>query len=574
MDEIVLFINDINTSPTLEKDLSMITWDPAAALLHIEYAWVGPNGIGDSDEETITIKKHPGLSFLYDTLIHIFDHVVMIDDFLYNEVLIQYYLDEFDADHLKEIDQLYIAVLGRDYKNKESEDDYISLAVGMQMYGHFLEKYDFARCGDAYMREKDLLEDVAAASPDKENLQNAVVGYQDIIRVYEKLGDDFENELLQLYLSLLKTRLRFDDTYDYELGHIYERIGILYAENDTLTDMDGIDNDAQRIRLSIRYHSQEKDIFKAVYKQSGESADAYNYGIALRQLGLRYESLGDKADLKRAADYFTRAFDIFSDLYDESEDYRDTYIISVEHLGNIAYDRHEDVKALGYYMEVAADEKNSARSKKAEDLFSVAVIEKKLAKVYDRLGYRDEALAAFESALDYVKATLEKADDYSYRAEEGIAYMNLGWYYMGEKDYGKAYQYFAKDYRLREKLYDEYKSITAHYSLSLSMRHMGYVLEKMEQNKDALHFFSRCLAIAEEYAQKHEREGEKHYYMVSLYDFGHSAMLNGYDEKALAALDDVRHYLEETTEFMPHEYPLSLDDVLKDEKEIKERLND
>lgn len=574
MDEIALFINDLSTSPTLEKDLSMITWDPDSAIVRVEYVWVGPNGIGDHVDQEIAIEKHPGLSQLEDEINNIFDHVLTMDDLLYNEPLIHYYLQENDPVHLQEIDQLYISMLTSDYKNKESIDDYVSLAVGMQLYGQFLETYDFPRCTDAYRREKDLLEDVAEVEPSKENLQNAVVGYQDIIRVYEKLGDDFSGEVLNLYLSLLRSRRRFDETYDYELGHIYERIGILYAENDTLEDMDGIDNDEERLRLSIRYHHQEKEIFASLYKKTGDPDDAYNYGIALRQLGLRYESLGRDTDLEQANRYFSQAFEIFSDLYDQSEAYRDTYIIAVEHLGNIAYDRHQDVKALGYYMEVAADEKNSAHSGQAADLFSVAVIEKKLGKVYDRLGYREEACEAFAKALDYVRMTLEQADDYSYRAEEGIAYMNLGWHYMATKDYDRAYAYFNQDYQLRCQLYQEYQSVTAHYSLSLAMRHMGYVLETLGHYDQALKFFNDCLAIAAHYVHDHEREGEKHYYEVSLYDYGHAAMLNGQYELALSSLSEVERYLLNTTEYMPHEYPLSLAEVVQDENKIKECLDD
>lgn len=155
--EIVLFINDLQPSPIIEKDLDMISFDPKTSQLCIDYVWVGPNGSGDGMRETLALEAPITLLSLYEVIDDAFDHLLEIVDLLLNTRLIDYFLDEHNDETLKEIDQQYIMLLQRLYRQKESEDDFVDLAILCQAYGAFLERYDFSRCADPYRREKDLL---------------------------------------------------------------------------------------------------------------------------------------------------------------------------------------------------------------------------------------------------------------------------------------------------------------------------------------------------------------------------------------------------------------------------------
>lgn len=558
--EIVLFINDLQPSPIIEKDLDMISFDPKTSQLCIDYVWVGPNGSGDGMRETLALEAPITLLSLYEVIDDAFDHLLEIADLLLNTRLIDYFLNEHNDETLKEIDQQYIMLLQRLYRQKESEDDFVDLAILCQAYGAFLERYDFSRCADPYRREKDLLEDVASHHPTDENIHNAIVGYNDVIRIYEALGDAFQSDTLALYLALYDLKKRAHEVDDYDFAHICERIGILYSEIDTNEDMDGIDHDADRLRMSIFYHQIEKDIFREAYHQSHGLEEGYNYNVALRQIGRRFEALGDKASLLEAQTYYKQAYTIAQTLHQASSEYEDLYTISLEHLGDIYLLLSKPEAAIQAYLEVFAIEQQTMAQ--LEDRFSVVIINKKLGKAYQALREYQQAQRYYQDALTLVLEVAKESDDYEKQAECGISYMNLGWLAMDQKKYDEALSYFQKDLSLRLHLNERYGTITSHYSLSLAQRHMGYVLEALGDEEKACLYFKSCVQIALHYCQGHH-EGQRHYLMVSLHDLAYCHFQLGNYALAKEGYDQVLAYLAEKSETRVHEYVL-------DEKAIKQ----
>lgn len=560
MEEFILFINDIDTNPTLVKELNMITLDPAHHKLLITYAWVGPNGIGDQEtrEEPIDIMS---LSELHDYLNDSFDHILTIEDMLLNERLITYYISLENQSFIKEIDDLYCELLWRLWRKKDrNEEENVDLAITYQEYGHFLEKVDLSRSIDPYLREKTILEEVAINNPNEDNKRNVLVGLEDVIRVYEKLGDDFEKEALNYTLALFK---QYEDCHlenNYEKAHIAEKIGLHYASIDTIEDLDNIDSDDQRIKLSLYYHNIEKDIFKMLLDEDPSLDNKYNYGISLRQMGNRYEQLGDQDSLKQASLLYDEAYELFSELYKKDPNYRESYIIASEQKGNIAFLREKYKDALYYYEEVYQLEKEDALSNSDDDLFSVAIILKKLGKVNEKLHNIDQALAYYKESLSLNLDIEKRTDIYVRKAEVGIAYMNIGWVYMNKSEYNLAKEYFEKDLAIREKLHDEYQSVSSHYSLSLAYRHMGYVLEELDE-KQSLDYFRKCFDISAYYEKKYSHEGERHYLAVSTHDLAYDLMRLGYLEEAKSYYEKVLYYLEHYKEKRKHEYVLNKEEI-------------
>lgn len=570
MEEIVLFINDLENTATLEKDLDMITLDPSKQELCIDYAWVGPNGIGDSSHETFPLEDLR-IKTIYETLNHLFDHLVTMEDLLLNDSLIAFYNEHDDQDLLEDVNHSFLVMLNTNWFTRETEDDTIDLAILCQSYGRFLEAYDFPKCIDAYMREKDLLEDVASENPTDENKHNAIVGYEDIIRTFEYLGDDFAKDTLDLYLSLYQARLDYAPDYDYALGHICEKIGLLIDQVGTDLDVDEIDKEVEQIKLSIVYHKKECEIFKSLYELNHDDEDAYNYGIALRQLGLRYKELGDVSSLQIAFDYFQKAYEIFEELYQKRDDCRDTYIIALEHLGDIYYLMEQYDEAKDAYERVYAFEKEDME-KSLDDLFSMAVIEKKLGHTYKHLKQYEKAKTCYQKAIKVTQKVASEDPTYEHQSEEGIAYMNLGWLYMEVKDYEQAKDCFEKDLAIREALDEKYDNKSSHYSLSLAQRHMGYAYEETSHEEEALVYFQKCKSISEATMGDPATYRETYYDMVSAHDLAYCLKNLGRDQEALPLYEQVIHFLELKEDGRPHEYVLHLDEIKQEYETLKEAM--
>ena len=572
MEEFILFINDIDTNATLVKELNMITLDPAHHKLLMTYAWVGPNGIGDQEtrEEHIDIMS---LQELHDYLNDSFDHILTLEDMLLNERLINYYISLNNQSFIREIDDLYCELLWRLWRKKDrNEEENVDLAIMYQEYGHFLEKVDLSRSVDPYLREKALLEEVAHNNPNEDNKRNVLVGLEDVIRVYEKLGDDFEKEALTYTLALFKQYEECQLEENYDKAHIAEKIALHYASIDTIEDLDHIDSDEERLKLSLYYHNIEKDIFKRLLAQDDCLDNQYNYGISLRQMGNCYEKIGDEESLKQAEAFFLEAYDIFNKLYQEDDSYRDSYIIALEQKGNSAFLRDDFSLALTCYKEVYKLEKEDAQSQNDDDIFSVAVILKKIGKVKEKLQDQD-ALSYYQKSLELVLDIEKRTDIYVRKAEVGIAYMNIGWVYMNKGDYHQAKVYFEKDLAIRERLYEDYKTVSAHYSLSLAYRHMGYVLEEL-QDAGALEYFRKCFMISSRYEKKSPHEGERHYLAVSTHDLAYDLMKLGYYEEAKSYYEDVLYYLEHYQEKRRHEYVLNKEEINDEYYRLKKLLEE
>ena len=282
--------------------------------------------------------------------------------------------------------------------------------------------------------------------------------------------------------------------------------------------------------------------------------------MALRQIGRRFEALGDKASLLEAQTYYKQAYTIAQTLHQASSEYDDLYTISLEHLGDIYLLLSEPEAAIQAYLEVFAIEQQTMAQ--LEDRFSVVIINKKLGKAYQALREYQQAQRYYQDALTLVLEVAKESDDYEKQAECGIAYMNLGWLAMDQKKYDEALSYFQKDLSLRLHLNERYGTITSHYSLSLAQRHMGYVLEALGDEEKACLYFKSCVQIALHYCQGHH-EGQRHYLMVSLHDLAYCHFQLGNYALAKEGYDQVLAYLAEKSETRVHEYVL-------DEKAIKQ----
>lgn len=563
MKNITLYISDHDTALTYERILSDITLSVDEAwTLEMTHALIGPHGMVNCQTTSLPLEAYR-LNALEEKL-----REVLPDydprSLLLNAPLIELFVSA--GKDLPSINEAFQKVLMEDYHQCTDEEDQISLAVEYQAYGHFLSVYDPPSAIDAYSREKDLLEEVAENDPREDNISNYFVGLEDLAEAYDQLGDDFREETLHLYLTLYHERSKHEEN-TYELGHICEKIGILYSLIDTLEDVDDIDLEDEKLKLSIAYHQKERSIFAGLDRESPSAKTAYNYGISLRQLGKRYEALATPDDLKTAQKYYEETCTIMKALYEKDDSYRDSYIISLEHLGDCASLQADHQRALAYYLEVEKEEQHDLDEDPTTDnIFAVAIIKKKIGRIYHRLKDKN-AIHYFQDAFK-LTSSLQSLDDYEHVSELGICYMNIGWYYFDYGDFAKADDYFRRDFTLRQQLYDRYQSISAHYSLSLALRHLGYVTETRGDLNSALSYYEKVLRIASLYRNQYSKTGT-HYLNVSKHDYASCLMKLGRIEEAKPLYEELLDSITRNQDTKPHEYPLDASAIKEEYEQLK-----
>ena len=149
--------------------------------------------------------------------------------------------------------------------------------------------------------------------------------------------------------------------------------------------------------------------------------------------------------------------------------------------------------------------------------------------------------------------------------------MNIGWHYFNHENYDLAYQYFYDDLLLRIQINNRYHTIASAYSLSLAMRHMGYVEEALGHLESARDYLKECLLISQQYRKK-GKESREYYYYVSLKDYAHILYVLEEYQEAYVDYKEVEEYLKSGKITYVHEYTLNFESI-KEMQDCEEKCN-
>lgn len=549
MDEITLYIYD-SQDHEIKRVVSYIGLNLNSHQLTIEYGYQSPNGLSDIQVEYRPLSSHFSLSELYDLMLSYCEDV-SFDDLLYNDRLMDYFLSEKDEGHLYEIDGLFQEMIEED-RDVYDEDDVILLAVDYTNYGQFLKAREFYdQAQECYQNAADLLCEVAKENDNDINRHNATSALEqlaDILFVEEK-----DEEALKAYQNLFSQISAGEQ--DYRYGHVLERIALIYHRLD----------DENR---SLFFHKAETAVYRKLYLEEQTDDNQYALAIGLRQIALRLMLLD--MDGQEVLDLFEESYQYLLALPEEFV--HDDLIVAVEYKGD-AYLALEDYRqAIQHYCQVEkmiiTDDLNE---QSIDNLFSQSIIHKKLGRCYEKVDDKDNAMHYFQEALKEVSQVANIRGAYHDYAEKGIALMNIGWHYFNHEEYDLAYQYFYDDLLLRIQINNSYHTIPSAYSLSLAMRHMGYVEEALGHLESARDYLKECLIISQQYRKK-DKESREYYYYVSLKDYAHILYVLKEYEEAYVDFKEVKDYLRSGKITYVHEYTLN-DESIKEMKDCEEKRN-
>ncbi|WP_173434500.1 hypothetical protein [Sharpea azabuensis] len=549
MDEITLYIYD-SQDYEIKRVVSYIGLNLEKHQLTIEYGYQSPNGLSDIHVESVSISSHFSLSELYDLMLSYWEDV-SFDDLLYNDRLMDYFLCEKDEGHLSEIDELFQEMIDED-RDVYDEDDVILLAVDYSNYGQFLKaRALYEKAEECYQNAADLLSEVVKENDDdinRHNVTSALEQLADILFIEEK-----DEEALKAYQDLFSQISACEE--DYRYGHVLERIALIYHR---------LDDDSR----SLFFHKAELVVYRKLWLEEKSDDNQYALAIGLRQIALRIMHLN--MNKQEALDMFEESYQYLCGLPEHLV--HDDLIVAIEYKGDASLVLEDYQQAIQYYCKVEEMIiEDDCKDQSIDNLFSKSIIHKKLGRCYEKLNDKNKAMSYFQEALEEVSQVAKNRGEYHDYSEKGIALMNIGWHYFNHENYDLAYQYFYDDLLLRIQINNRYHTIASAYSLSLAMRHMGYVEEALGHLESARDYLKECLLISQQYRKK-DKESREYYYYVSLKDYAHILYVLEEYQEAYEDFKEVEEYLKSGKITYVHEYTLNFESI-KEMQDCEEKCN-